>query len=239
MKHHEFDLLLRRNGIFVEAQKWELLSTYVDLLLAWNRQVNLISRRDEENIWTAHIIHSIVPLFLLEIPTGIRALDLGTGGGLPGIPLAIIHGEVQTTLLDSIQKKIRAVTSILHELRLPNVTALAARAEDLGNTRDHTGAYDLVLARGVAPLHELVGWTRPLLAHRVLGPTVRRHFVPDARNEFRFPYLLAYKGGILEAEIQRVAVRFPDVAITEIPVHFSGAEHLRLEEKKLVVVEFP
>ena len=95
----------RRNGLEIGDRPMELLSAYVSLLQEWNKKINLVSRRDEENIWYAHLLHSLSPLFFLTMPPGASILDLGSGGGLPGIPLAIVCPEINVLLLDSIGKK--------------------------------------------------------------------------------------------------------------------------------------
>src|SRR5512140_2736429 len=87
--------LLNRNGLLLDAQQLQALSSYVRLLQEWNGKVNLISRKDEENIWGGHVLHSLSVLFRLKLPPGLNILDLGTGGGLPGIPLAIASPEVR------------------------------------------------------------------------------------------------------------------------------------------------
>src|SRR5512147_380996 len=104
----EIEKTLRENGLNLEDGRGELLERYVALLLEWNGKINLISRKGE-NVWESHILHSLAPLMQLKLPPGLRVLDLGTGGGLPGIPMAILHGEMEVTLLDSIGKKIKAV----------------------------------------------------------------------------------------------------------------------------------
>lgn len=228
---------MRKNGLILDAPKEDMLCRYVELLLEWNKRINLISRRDTETIWSSHILHSLSPLFLLDIPVGAAALDLGTGGGLPGIPLAIVHSGLAVTLLDSVQKKARALQSIVQELNLTSARVVAGRAEDVAVLGEHSGAYDMVVSRAVGPLKDLVGWSRPFLRKRGLDPTRRLHFVGGKKNEFHFPYLLALKGGDLEGERRGVLGRVPEDAITELAIVFPGSAIPELVDKKLVIVE--
>jgi 16S rRNA (guanine527-N7)-methyltransferase len=228
---------LQRSGLILEASRREMLCRYVELLLEWNKRINLISRRDTENIWSSHILHSLSPLFMLKIQMGVTVLDLGSGGGLPGIPLAIVHGGLNVTLLDSIQKKTNALQSIVDALNLSSVRVVTGRAEDVGGLREHSGAYDMVIARAVAPLQDLVSWSRPFIRRRGLNPTGRVRLVVGQKNEFSFPYLLALKGGEVEQERRGVLGKLSADAITEIGLVFPGSEGLRLNDKKLLVVE--
>ncbi len=117
--------ICRDNGLPLSDDQVDLLRRYVELLREWNAKINLISRRDEENIWWSHILHSLSILFFVTPGEGMRLLDLGTGGGLPGIPLAILRNDLHITMLDSIRKKTVAVQDMLDKLSLP-----AARVED-------------------------------------------------------------------------------------------------------------
>lgn len=231
------EVILRKNGLILDGPKRDMLCRYVELLLEWNKKINLVSRRDTETIWSSHILHSLSPLFLLDIPIGVAALDLGTGGGLPGIPLAIVHAGLRVTLLDSIQKKGHALQSIVQELNLTSAQVVTGRAEDVAVLREHRGAYDLVLSRAVGPLKDLVAWSRPFLRKRELDPSRRLHQVDGKKNEFHFPYLLALKGGDLEGERRSVLGRTPDIAITEIAIVFPGLPIPELVDKKILIVE--
>ncbi len=232
----QIDRLLRLNGIQLDDRKRDLLGTFVDLLLDWNRRINLVSRRDSDNIWEGHILHSLSPLFMLEIPRNISLLDLGSGGGLPGIPLSIIRDDLNITLLDSIQKKTRALEDILSRLALTRVNVVCARAEDAGKEKNFARSYDAVIARAVAPLADLVPWSRPFLRK---GPSRVVRELHGLRREFALPSLLAMKGGDLQREIRDVQVKGACSTITEINIAFPGSENLALTDKKLVVIEYP
>ena len=112
----------------------------------WNSKVNLISRRDIENLFTNHILHSLSIVNIIEFESSTSVLDVGTGGGFPGIPLAIFFPNVKFTLLDSIGKKIKVVESVSKNLSLSNVTAINDRVEN------HFDKYDFILSRAVAKM---------------------------------------------------------------------------------------
>ncbi len=233
------DRVLRVNGIRLDESKAAQLGLFVDLLLEWNRRINLVSRRDSANIWESHILHSLSILFVLEIPRGLSVLDLGSGGGLPGIPLAIVRGDLKVTLLDSIQKKVRVLEDIVQRLGMSGVAVAGARAEDIGKEGRFRGSFDAVIARAVAPLVDLVKWSRPLLrpAGREMG---RRADAQVERGQrFSFPSLLALKGGDVQKEIRDVRLRGGRESITEINLVYPGSENVGLVDKKLVVVEYP
>jgi 16S rRNA (guanine527-N7)-methyltransferase len=229
---------LRQNGVELTSLQRAQLDQYVSLLTDWNRRINLVSRRDEANIWMSHIFHSLTPLVLLELPENIRGLDLGTGGGLPGIPLAVVQKGLAITLLDSIRKKSVALQEIVAELGLPEANIALGRAEEMGRDPRHAGGYDMVVARAVAPLPDLVKWARPFLAEPSGKVARRRGKFGSGKSEFRFPYLLALKGGDLGSEIRGVLLSDPALTITELGLVFPGSEQLELADKKIVIVEY-
>ena len=186
------------------------LEMFAQLVLDWNVRINLISRKDTESLRTHHIVHSLAPLHYFVFTQGLTVLDLGTGGGFPGIPLAIACPNVRFHLVDSIAKKVRAVDDMVTQLQLRNVRVSCLRAEKL------TDKYDLVVTRGVSELQKLWLWAAPLLndkaAHKPSG-------------------LIAYKGFPFEEEIQLNAVQktiiplaglFPDLFFnTKCLVHLK------------------
>ena len=104
-----FRTVCRRNGLEPTDDQLAQLAEYARRLLEWNRKINLISRKDEENIWQSHLLHSISLLMRVDFPLGARILDLGTGGGLPGIPIRILRSDLSFVLLDATKKKVEAV----------------------------------------------------------------------------------------------------------------------------------
>ncbi|MCL1973779.1 MAG: 16S rRNA (guanine(527)-N(7))-methyltransferase RsmG [Bacteroidetes bacterium] len=118
----------------------------------WNAHINVISRKDMDQFYLHHVLHSLSIAKFITFPAGSRVLDLGTGGGFPGIPLAILFPQTHFFLCDSIAKKIRIVQELTAALALKNVSALHARAEDIQQP------FDLAVSRAVAPLATLISW---------------------------------------------------------------------------------
>lgn len=235
MTQLEFHKICRENGLQLTLRQRELLGRYVEGLLEWNLKVNLISRRDEENVWLSHILHSISPLFLLEFDQGIRLLDLGTGGGLPGVPIAIVRPDIRVTLLDSIRKKTTALEEIVEALKLENVRIATGRAEEVVRWAGFDASYDVVIARAVSRLADLIKISRPFL-----GPPnePRGEGEPGGRIRVAERTLVALKGGDLEAEVRQAAVKSTGATIRVLPLVFAGSDRIGLEEKKIVCVTF-
>lgn len=133
-------------------------STLAPLYREWNEKINVISRKDIDALYEKHVLHSLAIAAVAELPAGMQVLDLGTGGGFPGIPLAIFFPEVQFHLVDSIGKKIKVVEAVAEALNLTNVTTAHSRVEEIKNRK-----FDLVVSRAVAPLKDLWQWSKPLL----------------------------------------------------------------------------
>ncbi len=221
----------RKGGRELTDDQVRLLEKYVSLLLEWNRKINLISRKDEGNIWSSHILHSLSPLFKIDLPDGARVLDLGSGGGLPGIPWRILLPTISVVMLDATQKKVNAVLSMVKDLELSNTEAVWGRAEELGPSAQLRGRFEYVVARGVGPLDELARLARPFLRHRV---------VTEKKNEGSPgpPALLAFKGGEIEQEVHRTKLLKGIGEVEIIPLSFNGSGGVDPTDKKLVIVHF-
>ena len=154
------------------------------LYTEWNAKINVISRQDIENLEERHILHSLAIAKVVRFKPDANILDLGTGGGFPGIPLAIMFPETTFTLIDGTGKKIRVVREIADALGLKNVTALHARVEELKTNHQ----FDFVLSRGVTTLDKLLSWSQRLLRKK------HSHTYPNG--------VIALKGGDLRAEIK-------------------------------------
>jgi 16S rRNA (guanine527-N7)-methyltransferase len=137
-----------------------------DLLMEWNRKINLVSRKKTD---VFDLIEDSKIFFeAIEFKEGIKILDLGTGGGFPGMVIAIHHPEAELTLLDSIEKKLKVVDDIIEKLALKNTSAICSRAEDLPSTpqtktETYKKYFDYIVARSVAPLQDLAKWSKDLL----------------------------------------------------------------------------
>ncbi|MFN8209309.1 MAG: 16S rRNA (guanine(527)-N(7))-methyltransferase RsmG [Bacteroidales bacterium] len=147
----------------------------------WNKKVNVISRKDIGLLYERHVLHSLAIARFIKFSPGTTVLDVGTGGGFPGIPLAVYFPEVHFFLTDSIAKKIKVVESICHELGLKNVSSCRIRSEEFA------GQVDFVVSRAVAPFPELVGWCEG---------KIRKQMKNSRPNG-----IICLKGGDLSAEI--------------------------------------
>lgn len=133
------------------------LGKLLGLLLEWNTRVNLVSRKDVEHAEEHHLLHALTLARVLRPRAGARFADLGTGGGFPGLPLAVLYPECHFTLVDSIAKKGRVVHAMAVALELSNVHVVTARAETL------TSQFDYITGRAVTALPTFLGWAKPLL----------------------------------------------------------------------------
>lgn len=179
-------------------------------LYAWhNERVNLISRKDMDQFYVHHVLHSLALAKVCEFKPGQQVIDIGTGGGFPGIPLSIMYPETSFTLCDSIGKKIRVVQDIIATLELENADAVYERTEKLGKK------FDIATARAVAPMTELWGWMKG-----------------QWKGKPRF-YLL--KGGDLAAEMSDLLDRQPGLhfQVTNIADLF---EEPFFETKKVITI---
>lgn len=228
--------IARRNGLTLTEGQQARLEQYGELLLEWNKKINLISRRDEENVWDAHILHALSILFLVRLPNQGKVLDLGTGGGLPGIPLAIVRPDLQFILVDSIAKKVRAVEDMVRRIGLENVLPVCSRVEELGRQDRFSHSFDVVIARAVAPLVDLLRWSRPLLRMSstpgVIAQELRHRKLP---HDISSPYLLCMKGGDVEAEVREARLKAGAAEIAVLDIVFRDGPIPTLEEKKLIV----
>ena len=160
------------------------------LYAQWNQKINVISRKDLDNFYEHHVLHSLSIATQFEFPDGYEIIDIGTGGGFPGIPLAIFFPEVHFHLVDSINKKLKVIEAVVAETGLKNVTVQHSRAEDIHNRK-----FDIVLSRAVAPLKDLWFWSKPLLKSKPV-------------NELqKITGLICLKGGDLSKEISESDTR--------------------------------
>ena len=190
------------------SQFEQLGALYTD----WNSKINVISRKDIENLYEHHILHSLAIAKTIKFVPGTRLADVGTGGGLPGIPLAIMFPECSFTLIDSIGKKVRVAQDIAAQIGLKNVICRHERAEE---EKEH---FEFVLSRGVMPLPDLCA-----IANRMIDHKVQRNAYPNG--------VICLKGGDLGAE----TAKFRKVTeINEIGKYFREEF---FKDKKVVYVQ--
>ena len=164
----------------------------------WNSKINVISRKDIDNLYEHHVLHSLSIAKLLPFQPGTTIMDVGTGGGFPGIPLAILFPECQFLLIDSIGKKIKVASEVAQALGLTNVTCKQERAEE------EKQKFDFVVSRAVMPLPDLVKLVRKNISNK------HRNAVPNG--------LVVLKGGDLQEEIRP----FKEAEITPCSTWFKG-----------------
>jgi 16S rRNA (guanine527-N7)-methyltransferase len=181
------EIILKYFSDFTPGQL-EQLQALDGLYREWNEKINVISRKDIDSLYEKHVLHSLSIAAAVELPDGLQVLDLGTGGGFPGIPLAIFFPEVKFHLVDSIGKKIKVVEAVAEGLGLKNVTTAHSRVEDIRNRK-----FDVVVSRAVAPLGDLWKWSKPLLKKPGAGSAVSG--------------LICLKGGDLSQEMAESGCR--------------------------------
>lgn len=163
----------------------------------WNSKINVISRKDIDSLYEKHVLHSLSIAAVFEWKPGMEVIDIGTGGGFPGIPLAIFFPETQFHLVDSIGKKIKVVNEITKALGLRNVTTQHTRAEEIKNRR-----FDTAVSRAVAPLKDLLTWSIPLLKKKPSFQTKALSPLNKTNNDQQsIDGLICLKGGDLAGEI--------------------------------------
>lgn len=180
------DVVLKYFSDFTPTQLQQL-NKLSELYQEWNSKINVISRKDIEGLYLKHVLHSLSIAAVIDFEPGTQIIDIGTGGGFPGIPLAIYFPEVQFHLVDSMAKKIKVVSEIASALGLQNVTHQQTRAEEIKNRK-----FDFAVSRAVAPLKDLWKWAKPLIKKE------DKQSLPNG--------LISLKGGDLTQEIFESAV---------------------------------
>lgn len=151
------DIILKYFDDFTDEQKKQF-SALGELYKEWNEKINVISRKNIDNLYEQHVLHSLAIAAMCDMHAGTKVIDIGTGGGFPGIPLAIFYPEVDFLLVDSIGKKIKVVNAVSEGVGLKNVRAVHSRVEDIRNEQ-----FDYAVSRAVAPLKDLWRWVSPVI----------------------------------------------------------------------------
>jgi 16S rRNA (guanine527-N7)-methyltransferase len=178
-----------------------------ELYKDWNSKINVISRKDIGGLYEKHVLHSLSIAAAFEFHPGTTIIDIGTGGGFPGIPLAIFFPQVKFHLVDSIAKKLKVVDAVATAIGLNNISIQHGRAEEIRNQK-----FDFAVSRAVAPLKDLWKWCRPLLRNKPSLPAEQK----QSPGKLMVPGMICLKGGDLAAEIQESGTRPRIIEIMDI-----------------------
>ena len=194
----------------LEASQYEKFERLGKLYSEWNQKINVISRKDIDHLYERHILHSLAIGKIFDFKAGSLILDAGTGGGFPGIPLAILLPEIKFHLVDSIGKKIKVVGQIAGELGINNVEARQKRVEEL------EGNYDFVVSRAVTRISRFYGWVSPLIS--------------KIRMNDRSNGIFYLKGGDIAEELEELSEYYE---VIELKKYFTEPF---FETKKLIYI---
>ncbi len=218
MELTEFWTILSANGIILDVEQLKLIERYSKELSYWNEKVNLISRKDIDNFLENHILHSLCVLKYVDIPKKAQCIDIGTGGGLPGIPIKIARPDVKMLLLDSIAKKIKITAMLAKHTSLRGIEAVCKRAEEFAKEKNNYKRFDVVFARSVAKIKTVVIWVKEML-----------------KTDGKIVFL---KGGNLKDEIEDAKKLYENLELDEILIDLIGYEKFKKEEKKIIICKF-
>ncbi|HEY0731361.1 MAG TPA: 16S rRNA (guanine(527)-N(7))-methyltransferase RsmG [Chitinophagaceae bacterium] len=197
------DILLKYFSEF-NSKQTEQFAALEGLYKDWNEKINVISRKDIDSLYLNHVLHSLSIAAVFDFAPGTEIIDIGTGGGFPGVPLAIYFSEVKFHLVDSIGKKLKIIEAVKEAIGLNNLTTQHSRAEDIKNRK-----FDFAVSRAVAPLKELVQWSKPLIRKTNSDSTLT-----DGTPVYNG--LICLKGGDLAQEISESGVKPRMIEINQV-----------------------
>lgn len=197
-QNRQTELLIKELEEKYGEERTSMLVEYMDMILEKNQHINLTAVRDRDEALQKHIADSLSCDFMEEYEAAENVIDIGTGAGFPGVPLAIVSPDKKFTLVDSLNKRLRIIDELTGELGIKNVTTVHGRAEDVGNSKEHREKHDICVSRAVASLDVLCEWCLPLVK--------------------KGGYFIAYKGENVSRETEDAAnaIRLLGGKITEI-----------------------
>jgi 16S rRNA (guanine527-N7)-methyltransferase len=170
----------------------------------WNAKINVISRKDIDSLYEKHVLHSLSIAAAFDFPPGLEIIDIGTGGGFPGVPLAIFFPDIKFHLVDSINKKLKIIEAVKETLGLDNITTQHIRAEEIKNRK-----FDFAVSRAVAPLKDLFRWSRSIIkasSYELRASGEDKTNASEEKIKLRSG-LICLKGGDLAQEISDAGLR--------------------------------
>ncbi|MGZ5191631.1 MAG: 16S rRNA (guanine(527)-N(7))-methyltransferase RsmG [Flavisolibacter sp.] len=214
------EILLKYFSEFTPKQI-EQFNALEELYKEWNAKINVISRKDIDSLYEKHVLHSLSIAAVFDFPPGTEIIDIGTGGGFPGIPLAIFFPETKFHLVDSINKKLKIIEEVKSAIGLNNVTTEHIRAEDIKNRK-----FDFAVSRAVAPLKDLWKWSYPIMKSEKYRQEISASLMAEIKSG-----LICLKGGDLTSEISESGLKPKMMEIS----HLFAEEYF--EEKYILFVE--
>lgn len=211
----EFWTICSTNNVVLDAQMRENIERYEKELKYWNEKVNLVSRKDDDFILERHILHSLAICKYYNFKEKEHVLDVGTGGGLPGIPIKIANPEIRIDLVDSIGKKSKITNLLAQHTGLKNIWVHNARVEDF--LAKNNKKYDTIIARAVTRTINILDWC-----------------INYIKKDGKF---LLLKGGNLKDEILEAKSKYPNILVEEKSIDFLGFEYFKEQEKKLLIIK--
>jgi 16S rRNA (guanine527-N7)-methyltransferase len=212
----EFWTLCSANNIELDKLQMENIRRFHQEVIYWNEKVNIISRKDIDNLLDRHILHSLSIMKYVNIPSKARIIDVGTGGGFPGTPLKIANPDIFITLVDSIAKKLKIANMIAQHTGLRNIEAKAQRIEELAKNANYQQKFDFVVSRATASAVKIYSWT-----HNLLKPTGQ---------------IILWKGGDLTNEIDELNDFDKNLNIKVINIDLFGYDFFKKEDKKFLII---
>lgn len=203
------------NNIILDKEMIDNIERYTNELKYWNEKVNLISRKDEDNILERHILHSLCICKYHSFNEKDSVLDVGTGGGLPGIPVKIANPTIRIDLVDSIAKKSKLTKMFAEHTGLRNIFVHNARAEEFLSKTNKK--YNVVIARAVTRTVHILDWCANYLKKDGI--------------------FILLKGGDLSDEINEAKSKYPKISVKEIDIDLLGFNYFKIQEKKILIIK--
>jgi len=218
LKAEEVRQICLKNGLEIHDSQWFLLEKWSFLLLDLNQKVNLISRKEIEYLWEKQILSCLTLLILRKFSLDSEICDFGTGGGFPGMVLAIVRPDLKLTLFESRKKKVLAVQEMIESLKITNVQIVLGRGEELAKKKQWFKRFPYVTSRAVSSSADLVSWTKDLRMKKSV--------------------LHLFKGGKINEEILALKKKFSGLKISSSLLNLNGYPKFADNQKYLISLEF-